>query len=160
MAYVERVNNSDGSIDVSEYNYGGDDGGIKYEYGVRNVPPKLFPDEFIHISRLSLSPTSLDFGTVGIGRPSSKTVVVTNSLAQAISTATVTVGASEASTVTNNFTDTGDFTETDTCTGISILPNAQCDITVTFEPPNTLTKGGARSAAIILNWGAARNSSR
>lgn len=150
VAYVERVD-PDGSVDVSEYNFGLDNGGIKYEYGVRNVPGPTnqpFPNEFIHISRLSLSPTSLDFGAVGIGRSSSFDVVVTNSLAQMISPV-ITVGASEASTA-----DTGDFTETDTCSGTNLLPNAQCGITVTFEPPSTLKKGGSRSAAIILNWGA------
>ncbi len=148
VAYVEKVSNSDGSIDVSEYNWGGDDGGIKHQYGVRHIAagsPPAFPDEFIHISRLSLNPTSLDFGNQTAGTSSSpQTVTVTNSLAQTISLAMVSVGASNAGS------GTADFTETDTCDGTSLQSGEHCEITVTFTP----TVVGARSAAIALNWGA------
>jgi surface antigen len=123
VAYVERVD-PNGSIDVSEYNFKLDDGEIKYEYGVRNVsapgtPQLPFPDAFIHISRLSLNPTSLDFGVVGVGGSSSLDVVVTNSSPQTVSPVAATVGASKAS---EKFI--GDFTPIkDSCAGMSLPPN-------------------------------------
>jgi surface antigen len=149
VAYVERVNNPDGSIDVSEYNYGSDDSKIKFEYGVRDVPLSSFPDEFIHFSRLSLNPTSLNFGSQSAGMSSSQIVVVTNFLAQTVTfpSTGITVGASQAGIGTSS------FTESDTCSGNSIPPDGQCQVTVKFEPPGTLTKGAQETAAIILNWG-------
>jgi surface antigen len=151
VAYVENVD-PDGSVDVSEYNYGYDDGGknpIKHQYGVRHLSLALgnLPDEYIHISRLSLSPTNLDFGSQAAGTSNYLPVTVTNSLAQTISLENISVGASEAGSA-----GAADFGENDTCGG-SLPAGGQCQITVTFAPPAMLGSGGSQSATLILNWG-------
>ena len=147
VAYVERAN-SDGSVDVSEYNYGGDDGGVKHQYGLRHLTlASQLPNKYIHISRLSLNPTSLDFGNQAAGTSASQTVTVTNSLSQAISVSSATVGPSYGGV------GSGDFAESDTCNGVSLSPGAQCSVTVTFSPPSTLTVGSSLSAVVVLDWG-------
>jgi surface antigen len=147
VAYVEAVD-SNGSIVISEYNYAGDDGRIEHQYGVRTISAAsgVFPQWFIHIPRLMLSLPSLNFGNQAAGTSTSQTITVTNSLSTAIS-----LNVAVAPSVTGS--GTTDFTESDNCASSAMAPGSECDVTVSFAPPATLTKGSARSASIVLNWG-------
>jgi len=82
---------------------------------------------------VSLSPTSLVFASQVIGTTSGgKQVKVTN-----VGSANLTVTAVAAS---------GDYQETDTCVGSTILPNNTCTITVKFAP----SLAGSITGAITL----------
>jgi hypothetical protein len=85
---------------------------------------------------VSVSPTSLSFGTVTVGTTSAaKTVTVTNNLSTSLSISSI------------GFTGTnpGDFAQTNTC-GTSLASLAKCTISVTFTPKAT----GSRSASLTI----------
>jgi hypothetical protein len=85
---------------------------------------------------VELSPTSLNFGTVSVGRSSSpETITFTNTDTVALRIGGVSVTG----------TDPGDFSESNTC-GTSVAPNGTCSINVTFTPTAT----GTRSASISI----------
>ena len=89
---------------------------------------------------VSVSPTSLSFGTITVGTTSAaKAVTVTNNLSTSLSISSI------------GFTGTnpGDFAQTNTC-GTSLASLAKCTISVTFTPKAT----GGRSATMNLNDGA------
>jgi Beta-propeller repeat/Abnormal spindle-like microcephaly-assoc'd, ASPM-SPD-2-Hydin len=84
---------------------------------------------------ISLSPTSLNFGTVTVGQSSSpQTITLTN-------TDTVALNIKTVSIVGLNKTD---FTLTNTCSRVA--KGASCSITVTFTP----TKTGNRTAKVSI----------
>jgi subtilisin family serine protease len=86
---------------------------------------------------VTLSPTSLSFGTVVIGNTSAvQTVTLKNTGA-----ATLTITA-----IAVTGTNSGDFHETATTCGSSLAVNASCTISVDFKP----TASGARSANISI----------
>jgi FG-GAP-like repeat/Abnormal spindle-like microcephaly-assoc'd, ASPM-SPD-2-Hydin/Protein of unknown function (DUF1573) len=86
---------------------------------------------------MSITPSSLTFGTQNLGTTSAPQVVsVTNK-----STSAVTVNS-----VSFTGTNSTDFAQTNTC-GKSLAADATCDITVTFTPGGT----GSRSASLSLN---------
>ncbi|HWT64810.1 MAG TPA: choice-of-anchor D domain-containing protein, partial [Terracidiphilus sp.] len=79
-------------------------------------------------------PTSLDFGTVAYGTPSSaQTITVTNT--GGIALAITSIAA------------TGDFTETDNCQAAVVNSNATCTIQAVFTP----SQAGARSGQLTIN---------
>ncbi len=86
---------------------------------------------------VSVSPTSLNFGTVTVGTTSAaKTVSVTNNQKTTL-------------TVTNigfNGPDPGDYAQTNTC-GSSLAAGAKCTISVTFTPKAT----GSRPANLLIS---------
>ncbi|MHB8600371.1 MAG: N,N-dimethylformamidase beta subunit family domain-containing protein, partial [Ktedonobacteraceae bacterium] len=85
---------------------------------------------------VSLNPTSLDFGTVQVGTPSSpQTVTVTNSGSASLTISNIAISGSNAS----------DFAQTNTCTS-AIAPGANCTISVTFTPGAS----GSRSGTLTL----------
>jgi len=85
---------------------------------------------------ISLSPTSLSFGTVAVGKSSTPQVItLTNADSAAVRIGTVSVTG----------TDPGDFTQSNTC-GSSVAAKGSCSITVTFTP----TAAGARSANVSI----------
>jgi Abnormal spindle-like microcephaly-assoc'd, ASPM-SPD-2-Hydin/Cep192 domain 4/HYDIN/CFA65/VesB-like, Ig-like domain len=77
----------------------------------------------------TLSPTSLSFGNQTYGTTSpAQTVTLTNTGGVALTPTTVSA--------------TGDFAETDNCTGATLAANATCAIQVTFTPTATGTRTG------------------
>jgi hypothetical protein len=84
---------------------------------------------------VTLSPTSLNFGTQTVGATASQTITVTNSGTAALSISSVQLGG----------TNSTDFTETNNCIS-SVAPNATCTITVTFDPAAT----GSRTALLSI----------
>ncbi len=87
---------------------------------------------------LSFSPSSLTFGSQGLGTTSGpQTESATNTGTTNLSIMTVTVGGTNAS----------DFaTNANTCTGTTLTPNGACTVSVTFTPSAT----GSRSASLIF----------
>ncbi len=85
---------------------------------------------------ISLTPTSLTYGSQGIGTTSTaQTITVTNNGTAAL----------HVTSVTFTGTNAGDFAKSaDTCTGASVAALAACSVSVTFSPTAT----GARSATI------------
>jgi len=78
---------------------------------------------------MTVSPTTLTFATQQQGTLSAaQTVTVTNIGASALTVSGVTV--------------TGDFTESDTCTGTPIAVGASCTVSVSFLPSATGTRTG------------------
>ncbi len=84
---------------------------------------------------VSLSPTSLSFGTVSVGTSSSPQVI----------TFTNTDGVALRISVSITGTNPADFTETNTC-GASVAAKGSCSINVTFRPTAT----GLRSANVSV----------
>jgi hypothetical protein len=81
---------------------------------------------------VTLSPTSLTFGSLGVGVPSSpQTVTLTNSGAGALTI--------------RGITPTGDFAQTNNCVS-PVAVGGSCTISVTFTP----TVGGARNGTISI----------
>jgi len=70
------------------------------------------------------SPTSLNAGSALVGAPSGVHKVTLSNLG----TGNLTI---------HGVTASGNFSETDTCTGQTLLPSAACDISVTFTPSVT-----------------------
>jgi hypothetical protein len=85
---------------------------------------------------ISLSPASLSFGTVAVGKSSTPQVItLTNANSAAVRIGSVGITG----------TDPGDFTQSNTC-GSSVAAKGSCAITVTFTP----TAAGARSANVSV----------
>ena len=93
------------------------------------VFPPYVPDDG---SQISISPTSVGFGSVATG---------SSSAAQAV---TVTNSGTAASAV-GSITTTGDFSQTNTC-GSSIAAGASCTVNVTFTP----TASGSRTGNLAI----------
>ena len=85
---------------------------------------------------VSLSPTSLAFGSLAVGTASTaQTITLTNSGNAALSVTSIAVSGTNAS----------DFAETNNC-GSSVAAGANCTISVTFKP----AAAGTRTAAVTL----------
>jgi len=85
---------------------------------------------------VTLSPSTLDFGSVVVGKSSSsQTATLSNSGSTAVSITSVTVTG----------THSGDFSQTNTC-GSSLASSSSCTISVTFTP----SAAGSRSATISI----------
>ncbi|MFZ0635054.1 MAG: SBBP repeat-containing protein [Candidatus Acidiferrales bacterium] len=96
-------------------------------------------------STITLSASSLSFGTQSVGVPSSpQAVTVTNN-----GTTALTISSIVAS---------GDFSETDDCTKAPLQPTTQCEIDVTYTPSApgatvgalTITDNAAGSPQVVL----------
>ena len=79
---------------------------------------------------VSLSPTSLGFGNIGVGSISTKNVTLRNNMSTSLTVSNVAAG--------------GDFTETNTCT--TVAAGGQCTITVSFTPSQL----GPRSSILTV----------
>ena len=81
-------------------------------------------------STLTLSASSLNFGSVAAGSTSApQTIIATND-----GTSPITFTSISAS---------GDFSETDNCTATALQPTTNCSINVTFKPTGTSASVGA-----------------
>ena len=79
---------------------------------------------------VTLSPASLNFSGVLVGKSSStQSVTVTNS--------------GNASLTVSDIDATGDFSETDNCTAAQVAAGSSCTITVTFSPTVAWSRGGS-----------------
>jgi hypothetical protein len=88
---------------------------------------------------VSLSPSTLNFGTVAVGQASTPQVATfTNTAKFALPIKSLTITGTNAS----------DYTETNTCQP-SVAAGASCDITVTFKPATT----GLRTADVSISDG-------
>ncbi len=86
----------------------------------------------------TMSPTTLTFTTQAVATTSAaQTVTVTNSGKETLNISSIFF------TGTNN----GDFAQSATTCGPTVLPGANCTISVTFMP----TSGGSRTAALSIN---------
>ena len=98
-----------------------------YGRGIWQIP--LLTAKTAAAPAMTLSPTSLSFSTQAVATASApKTITVTNS-----GTAALTVSQMVA---------TGDFSETDTCTGIAISVGGACAVQVKFLPTAKGTREG------------------
>jgi len=91
---------------------------------VSNAPPVL-----------SLSTSSLSFGSQAVGNASAAQVVTLSNSGGALSISSIAVTGTNA----------GDFSQSNTC-GSSVAGGANCTISVTFKP----TAAGSRSAAVSI----------
>jgi len=85
--------------------------------------------------KISLSPSTLSFGTHKVNSTSSKTVVLKSTGTSALNFTSITLGG----------TNSADFTKSG-CTSSSLAPGASCTLTVTFKPKAK----GSRSANIAI----------
>ena len=86
----------------------------------------------------TMTPTTLTFTTQAVATTSAaQTVTVTNSGKETLNISSIFF------TGTNN----GDFSQSATTCGVTVLPGANCTISVTFMP----TAGGSRTASLTLN---------
>jgi len=88
---------------------------------------------------VTTAPTSVNFGSQ---------LVASGSAAVPVNVTNTGLGTLVISKISFTGANSGDFAETDNCTGtgVSILSNATCTIQATFKP----TSSGARSAALTL----------
>jgi Abnormal spindle-like microcephaly-assoc'd, ASPM-SPD-2-Hydin len=93
------------------------------------------------LTTATLSPSSIDFGRQGFGIPSSPQIV----------TLTNTGGIA---LLPGNITITGDFSETDNCSGATVNAGASCTIQVTFQPAQTGSRSGQLSVSVNILGGA------
>jgi len=87
---------------------------------------------------ISISPSSINFGTVSYGKTASQTVTVSN-----VGNATLNIGSISISDGAGS--DRDDFTFTSNC-GSSLATNASCSIVVTFNADDS----GTRAATLII----------
>jgi hypothetical protein len=85
---------------------------------------------------ISVSPASVGFGTVAVGKTSPKTVTITNA-----GTATVTLSPLQISGA-----NSGDFTLSNNTCGNSMPGTSSCSVTVTFGP----LASGSRTATLTV----------
>ena len=84
---------------------------------------------------VSVSPLTVNYGSVTVATKKSQTVILTNDQSKTLSITSITLGG----------TDPGDFSETSNC-GASRKAHWNCTITVSFTPTVT----GARSATLSV----------
>ena len=90
------------------------------------------------LTTASVSPTSLAFGSRTVGTASVAQVVTLKNTG----TALLTVSSVEMTGVA-----AGDFSETDTCVGVSLAANSTCQLKVSFDP----AAAGSRDASLAIN---------
>jgi hypothetical protein len=104
------------------------------------VNAALFQPSFISVmfnssQPVSISPLTVNYGSVTVATKKAATVLLTNNQKKSLAITSITLGG----------TDPGDFTETSTC-GANRKPGWDCTITVTFDPTAT----GARTATLSI----------
>jgi len=88
--------------------------------------------------RISVSPTSLNFGSVNVGNSSSQTLTVTNSGSGGLSIQRLAISGP----------DSIDFiTQNDQCTGITLTPAQNCTLQIVFSPHTA----GSKSATLSIS---------
>src|ERR1035441_908612 len=96
---------------------------------------------------VSVSPTSLSFGSQSLGTTSSAhRITLTNTVNVAVTISTLAISGASS----------GDFAQTNNC-GSNVSACANCTIAVTFKPsasgsPQTVSLSGTGSHDVILSW--------
>jgi centrosomal CEP192-like protein/HYDIN/CFA65/VesB family protein len=110
----------------------------------QGIPPlvTLSGTGFVAVPALSLTPTSIAFGSVQLDRATAgKVVTITSTGNSPLVVSSLTIGGANPS----------DFwIVADNCTGASLNPGAACTASVSFEP----TRVGARSATLAISHNA------
>ena len=88
----------------------------------------------VYLPTISISPLSIDFGSVNLGSTGQQIFAITNTTVSTVTITGITLGANG-----------GDYSETDTCAA-PLSPGAACTATVTFAP----LAAGVRAAALTL----------
>jgi hypothetical protein len=114
--------NGDGMPDVALVNIG-------------SFVPSFVSVMFNGTQPVSVSPLTLNYGSVTVASKKAETVVLANDQSTSLAITSITLGG----------TDPGDFSETSNC-GTSRKAGWDCTITVTFKPTAT----GARTAALNI----------
>jgi hypothetical protein len=114
--------NGDGMMDVALIN--NDSGAVNFVTVMQNSSQPV-----------SVSPLTVNYGTVTVATQKAETVILTNDQKKALPITSITLGGTNA----------GDFTETSNC-GTTRKARWDCTITVTFTPTAT----GARSATLSI----------
>ena len=98
----------------------------------------LLQSDSLPSPRISVSPTSLDFGSVGVGKSSSKTLTITNSGSADLIVRRVTIDG----------TDAIDYiSQNDQCLGTTLPPSQDCSLQVVFSPHSAGSKSATLSIA-------------
>ncbi len=84
---------------------------------------------------VTLSPTTLNFGSQNVGSSATQSITVTNSGSASLAVSSASVSGTNA----------GDFTLVNGCTA-SVAPGSNCSIAVTFDP----SAAGARTATLSI----------
>ena len=115
----------------------------------QGVPPLvvLSGTGFVAVPALSLTPTSISFGSVQLDRSTAgKLVTITSTGNVPLVISSLSIGGANP----------GDFwIIADNCTGASLNPGASCTASVSFEP----TRTGTRSATLAISHNASGGSS-
>jgi hypothetical protein len=114
--------NGDGMLDVALVN------GVVFS-------PSFLSVMFNSSQPVSVSPLTVNYGSVTVATKKAATVILTNNQSKTLTITSITLGG----------TNPGDFTETSTC-GASRKAHWDCTITVTFTPTVT----GTRSATLNI----------
>jgi hypothetical protein len=97
--------------------------------------PSFLSVMFNSTQPVSVSPLTVNYGSVTVASKKPETVILTNNQNKALAITSITLGG----------TDPGDFSETSNC-GTSRKAHAECTITVTFTPTVT----GPRTATLSI----------
>jgi hypothetical protein len=98
----------------------------------------LLQSESLASPQISVSSTSLNFGSVSVGESSSTTLTATNSGSADLIIRQITISGANAV----NFT-----TQNDRCTGTTLSPSQNCSVLVVFSP----NSGGSKSATLSIS---------
>jgi hypothetical protein len=140
--------NGDGTFTSSEISYSGRwaTSAVVADFNGDGMPDialvnaVLFNPEFLTVmfnssQPVSISPLTVNYGSVTVATKKAQTVILTNDQSKTLSITSITLGG----------TDPGDFSETSNC-GTSRKAHWDCTITVSFTPTVT----GARSATLSI----------
>jgi len=92
-----------------------------------------------HAPKISVSPSSVEFGKITIGQSSSKTLTIVNKGNSDLSIGFLSLGDSEF------------MTSADHCSYRTLVPSEQCTIDVVFSPRTTTPGGRSLSFVIVSN---------
>jgi hypothetical protein len=98
----------------------------------------LLQSESLPSPQISVSSTSLNFGSVQVGQSSSNTLTATNSGSADLIIRQLAISGASAV----NFT-----TQNDRCTGTTLAPSQNCSVLVVFSP----NSGGSKSASLSIS---------
>lgn len=118
-------------------NDGATDAAVLQHYGNGNYGAAPFVTMLINNTPpVSVSPLIVNYGAMTVGASEPETVILTNDQSTSLAISSITLGGA----------DPGEFSANSNC-GTSLLPGADCTITVTAEP----TAAGAQTATLLIN---------
>jgi hypothetical protein len=98
----------------------------------------LIQSESLPLPKISVSATSIDFGSVNVGNSSSQNLTITNVGAAGLVIRQMTIGG----------VNSPDFTiQNNTCSGTTLPPSGDCAVQIVFAPLSTGSKSATLSIA-------------